>query len=36
MANLNQITHWAKDQQGSRTVQNILENGRDKDKDAIF
>lgn len=36
MNNLGQICDWSKDQQGSRTVQNILENGDDYQKEQIF
>ena len=32
MNNLGQVAEWSKDQHGSRTVQNILENCEDEKK----
>ena len=36
MNNLGQVCQWARDQNGSRTVQNILEGDNELHKDAIF
>jgi hypothetical protein len=34
--NLDKVGEWAKDQHGSRTVQNILENDTNERKDIVF
>lgn len=36
MNNLGQVSQWAKDQNGSRTVQSIFESENEERKDAIF
>lgn len=36
ISNLSLVTQWARDQNGSRTVQNIFEGNDDAKKDAVF